>query len=132
MRKIGFTGTRNGMTDVQKERVRDRLKRNQASELHHGDCIGADEEAHGIALALGVDVVVHPPTDNRARAHCDVGTVLAPLPYLKRNHAIVDACDLMLAAPDGPERQRSGTWATIRYARKQGKVVILLLPGTKQ
>jgi hypothetical protein len=41
----------------------------------------------------------------------------------------VDATGWLLAAPrTKTEEQRSGTWATIRYARKLGRQVCLLWP----
>lgn len=50
-------------------------------------------------------------------------------PPLKRNYDIVDACDILLAAPRTlTEELRSGTWATIRYARKTGKKYLILAP----
>jgi hypothetical protein len=48
MTSIGFTGTRQGMTAEQKSALRNLLD-GGAGDFHHGDCIGADSEAHGIA-----------------------------------------------------------------------------------
>ena len=58
---VGFTGTRQGMTDDQKCALRKLLSeiaRNGSFPLlfHHGDCVGSDEEAHEIAV--GLDAVV--------------------------------------------------------------------------
>jgi hypothetical protein len=129
--KIGFTGTRMGMTQKQKELLKTVLLKyrdpNEVNEFHHGDCIGSDEEAHEIAYALGFWIVTHPPKDPKARAfqigHCEK----PPKPYIERDHDIVDACDWLVAAPKAmKEVLRSGTWATVRYARKQGKTIIML------
>jgi len=58
-------------------------------------------------------------------------TVLDPAPYLERNRAIVDAGDIVLAAPQTlEEQQRSGTWATVRYGRRLGRLVVLLAPSS--
>lgn len=44
--------------------------------------------------------------------------------YMVRNDALVAACDVLLAFPKtSEEEQRSGTWATIRRARKAEKPV---------
>lgn len=52
-----------------------------------------------------------------------------PANPLVRNHTMVDLASVVIAAPSSlEEQQRSGTWATIRYARKQKKEVILLNP----
>ena len=49
--------------------------------------------------------------------------------YLVRNHDIVDVCDVLVATPGQKEEQiRSGTWATIRYARKIRKQIIIVYP----
>lgn len=122
---IGMTGSRDGMTAEAKAAFLEWLAANEVTEAHHGDCIGADAAFHDIMTARGIAVIIHPPTDSKMRAFCDSPRTLAALPYLKRNHAIVDACDLLVAFPIGPEVQRSGTWATIRYARKQGKTVVI-------
>ena len=45
---------------------------------------------------------------------------------------LVDACEVLLATPKGPEKLRSGTWATVRYARKVGKRIVIIEPDGKQ
>lgn len=131
---IGFTGTQSGMNSKQQqelalllEHLRDEdMLDEELTVFHHGDCIGADEEAHKIANILGLSIVIHPPINDSKRAFCD-GILKEPKPYLKRNHDIVDACDVLFVAPKGnKEELRSGTWATYRYAMKLEKAVILL------
>jgi len=52
-----------------------------------------------------------------------------PKPYLERNHNIVDESELLIACPKSKEEElRSGTWATVRYARKKGVRIILIYP----
>lgn len=53
-----------------------------------------------------------------------------PTTYETRNHAIVDACRLLIATPRATERAqpRSGTWATIRYAQRKERPVWLIWP----
>lgn len=131
---LGFTGSREGLTDRQHMALRYLLfmSKRLSSELHHGMCVGGDWIAACLAIEYGYVVVAHP---------CDIRTmqflstvddsqqVLPEKPPLERNHDIVDACDLLIAASRSlQEEQRSGTWATVRYARKQGKPVIVLDP----
>lgn len=123
---IGFTGTRKGMTDSQLaevEKVLSAYKGNhRLPQFHHGDCIGSDAQAHSIAKDLGYWVVVHPPINPEYRAYCEGDQILKPLPYIVRNHAIVDACEILIATPaEVHEVLRSGTWATIRYARTMNR-----------
>lgn len=127
---IGVTGSERGMTDKQFDWLRDNLIDLGATELHHGDCVGVDSVAHDLASELRLRVVVHPPTIPDKRAYCVGPNVLhlPTKPYLIRNHDIVDACGTLLALPDGPERLRSGTWATVRYARRVGRPVLIRLP----
>ncbi len=55
-----------------------------------------------------------------------------PKPYLKRNHDIVDESDILIGFPSSEEeRLRSGTWATVRYARKTGKRIYIIFPDGK-
>jgi len=49
-------------------------------------------------------------------------------PYHDRNRDIVDACDVLIATPDGPQRRHSGTWYTIDYARANRVAVVVCLP----
>jgi hypothetical protein len=124
---IGITGTRYGTTHEQLQEGVLIILREEPDEVHHGDCVGADAEVHH---AVGYDqwIVKHPPTDSKYRAFCEGGIELEPKPYLARNRDIVDATELLLAFPDGPERKRSGTWSTVRYAAARNKPVTIIYP----
>ncbi len=117
------------MTDTQKLELRQILRYFHRGLFHHGDCIGADAEAHDIAREFSYGVEIHPPLESRKRAWCSSMLVHDPKPYLERNHDIVDACHLLIACPAGPEVMRSGTWATIRYARRTGVPVVIIERG---
>lgn len=130
--KVGFTGTQKGMTDKQKAKVRAKLIELDATEFHHGNCVGSDDESDTIARDLGITPEIHPPEDERKSAHCErkgKSRVREPLPYLIRNHNIVDAVDFLIGTPkEKIEQLRSGTWATIRYARKIKKPGVIFFP----
>lgn len=131
MKRIGFTGTRNRMSLAQCDDLISLLLREQDAGqvvFHHGDCTGADEQAHNIAFMLGCSIVIHPPSDPKSRAHCGDALIHAPKPYIIRNHNIVDETEYLVAAPYNPQHEetRSSTWATIRYAKKKGKNVVIL------
>jgi len=125
---VGFTGSREGMSEHQRTEVR-RLLSSLVSvtEFHHGDCVGSDAQAHDIAVSMAIPVIIHPPVKDTARAYC-AGWVLDPLPYLERDRAIVDVCTVLIATPLGEEAAnfRSGTWTTVRYARKAGRQVYVV------
>lgn len=131
-RHIGFTGTQIGMSEHQKKMLRQILTaavlQGDPVYFHHGDCKGADAEAHDIALGTGCRIIIHPPIRRIKRAYCQhADEWRTPKEYLDRNHDIVDVSIGMIAAPkSNQEELRSGTWATIRYARKMNKRVILL------
>lgn len=131
-KKIGFTGTRRGMSCAQIRFLHDTLVDIQRSsvcyapEFHHGMCIGADAEANIIALSLGIPTTGHPPIDRRFMSHSPVIEIRPPENYLVRNHNIVDECGVLIVAPEGPEVVRSGTWATKRYADRKNKQTIIL------
>lgn len=97
--------------------------------VHHGDCVGADAEFHDIAWGMCF-IIVHPPIEDMYRAFCIApDKTLEPRPYLARNKDIVNQSDILIAAPNTlVEEWRSGTWSTVRYARKMGKPVIILDP----
>src|ERR1700730_19108648 len=71
MISFGFTGTRQGMTAEQKSALRNFLD-GGVGEFHHGDCIGADSEAHDIADECGYGIILHPPTNYSERAWREV------------------------------------------------------------
>ena len=128
-RVFGFTGTRKGMTDGQKESLSELLGslNRIVAVVHHGDCVGADAEFHGICHEFGFQIHIHPPTNQKHRAFCQSADFEEkPKAYITHNYNIVNACDLLLATPSGAERTRSGTWSTIRYARQQDKKVIVI------
>lgn len=128
--KIGFTGTQIGMNNWQKEKFKQLLESYKIEEFHHGQCVGADKDAHDIAQPLSVKVIIHPPVNKSKVSECNGENVIM-LPdkqYLDRNHDIVDACDILIATPKGKEEVRSGTWATIRYAKKTRKSIRIIFP----
>lgn len=134
--KVGFTGTQRGMTERQVKKFLAFLSRGrlQITEFHHGDCIGADEESHIlVAQVLGADkIYIHPPEDDKKRAYMKSPHVARVRPYLERNRVIVNATDVLIAAPKTMVRPTNlrgqGTWSTIIYAEKHGKKVIFLEP----
>ncbi len=128
--RMAFTGTRRGMTDAQAVTFTGLLGLIDPKEFHHGDCVGADEQAHNLVTAHGgIFTTGHPPDNDKYRAHCEVGYQWSPLPYLDRNKMMVDQCQILVATPGQKEEQlRSGTWATIRYARVLGRKVVMVYP----
>ena len=134
MKEVGFTGTQRGMTEKQELEVTAQLillQQDGYGIFHHGDCIGADSQAHDIAKKLGYDIVLHPPDENYKRAFRTKGAVrIEPVrPYLLRNRDIVASSTFLIAAPKTElEELRSGTWTTVRYARKAGIFVKVVLP----
>jgi hypothetical protein len=98
------------------------------TEGHHGDCIGADADFDQICEVIGIERHAHPGPDGPKRAYCESDVIHEPRPYLDRNRIIVDLCDVLIACPKGPEERRSGTWSTVRYARKQKVRIITVWP----
>lgn len=130
--RLGFTGTREGMTPEQMERCRIVLAGLNQSELHHGDCVGADADMHAIARFHGVErIVSHPSTFGSLRAYCAADFTCQPLPPLTRNAIIARECHTLIATPredHQPRRTRSGTWHTVRYAREIRRDVMVVWP----
>lgn len=135
--KLGFTGTRDGMTDAQKGASGIWRYGRRFTEFHHGCCVGADALAVLIVTEEAYDhpkIVGHPcdwPAMQDKEACARSAIMLPARKPLDRNRDIVDAVDLLLACPKGPEELRSGTWATIRFARRQGKPVVIFWPDGK-
>lgn len=120
---LGFSGTQVGMSYSQVDWFGGFILRNNPSFFHHGICIGSDFQAHNIVRSLLPKCVIvgHPPTNTSKMAlgvRCDI--MREPKPYLERNHDIVDESERFVGMPRyAYEELRSGTWATIRYARRR-------------
>jgi hypothetical protein len=127
--RIGFTGTQRGMTVAQRFEFVD-LLRGKAGWLHHGDCVGADAGAHSLACDLGFLIALHPPESPSKRAWCRPAAVThPPKPYLDRNKDIVRGTECLIAAPgEDQEQLRSGTWSTVRFARKLKRPIAIIYP----
>ena len=127
-KSVGFTGARFGLTKPRLKELKGvlmKLYTKGYQVLHHGDAIGGDCIAHDLAILIGYKVVVHPPVSPKYRAFRRKSRGVMILPekeYLDRNRDIVNSSSIMIAMPRDPEKEelRSGTWACVRYARKQG------------
>jgi hypothetical protein len=128
MSKVGVTATRKGLGVAQRVFAWQFLMR--VDEVHHGDCIGGDAEVDEIAKLVGCTRVGHPCTLADQRAHCECQEIREPKPPLVRNRDIVDEVEVMLAFPSShtEEWRGSGTWATIRYARRLGRELWTVYP----
>ncbi len=128
---VGFTGTREGMSRMQLERVTQIVNELRPTEVHHGCCVGADAQFHG-AMLDDYSIIGHPGPDGPLR-FVDYSfrfiTLHPAKDYGARNQDIIDACDVLVAAPkEMAEAQRGGTWQTVRKARKAHKRVIIVWP----
>lgn len=129
--KVGFTGTHHGMTDKQKLAFKKQVFDLNPVEFHHGDCIGADEEAHDLVRLVlpGTVIHVHPPVKEDRRAWKNGDKIYPVGPYLERDQNIVNMTHVMIATPRGfIEEIRSGTWATIRRAKKSRRPIFFIWP----
>lgn len=132
VKSIGFTGTRQILSSAQDKTLLDilaRLRDRGFTTLRHGDCLNADTQAHIHAGMLGLHRISHPPSNGSLRAFNQAEETLPAKDYLARNRDIVDGASILVACPDGPERTRSGTWSTIRYARSRNIPIIVVWPS---
>lgn len=113
---IGFTGTRRGMTEFQKKAVSEflaMLRLTFGHEFIHGAADGSDKQAEAMALVSGYVPQPIPAGDNP----------------LARDHKIARQSEFVIATPfEYEEVMRSGTWATIRYARKYHTPGVIVWP----
>ncbi len=137
---IGFAGSKRGTTLKQRDRVREILGKLHeeygAIKGHFGDCIGSDTEFRNLCRIFGREKVVlvsHPPKDTRWRAFCEADETREEKPFLERYRDIVNESNLLIVTPKNQSGEilKSGTWATIRYARKKGKKVFVIRPDGK-
>lgn len=129
--KIGFTGTQRGTTQPQRALLICEIQLWAPKLFVHGGCIGADAEAHKIVrqFSKATTIKIRPSDIPAKTAKLDADIRCAPKPPLERNHHIVREVDRMIACPgEYGEVLRSGTWATIRYARKHSVPILIIYP----
>lgn len=106
--------------------------------IHHGCCTGADEQAHQIARRIpGCQIFGYPGMDKlgnspyRMQERDGFTELYEPDEYATRNLRIVKASAVMIACPqypeDDPRSLRSGTWQTVRYARRMHKPILCIM-----
>lgn len=130
--RLGFTGTRHGLTDVQAVLLRGLL--GGITSFHHGGCRGADVEAARMvrrSCTVPKTIICYPgPVSDSNQEDSGVDDeVRKPMAHLARNKRIVDDTDELFACPfEMTPQVRGGTWFTIRYAIKKGKPVTIIWP----
>jgi hypothetical protein len=131
--RVGFTGTREGMTRDQFLTFAQQLP-HEMTWFRHGCCVGADHEAavyvDGMKFRPGIFGApsnIESMTSAQALKACDDTTGRLD-PPLERNRIIVDGCDLLIACPAEMKEGAGGTRYTVRYARKKGKRIIIVWP----
>jgi len=127
--RVGVTGTRSGMTNLQRFLVAGLLESLAGAELHHGDCVGVDAQVAQLARDLGYKIVCHPPEKQDLRAFEPADEMREPISYFRRNRNIVDECDVLIVVPYQNSHQSSGgTWYTHDYAQKKNKPLHIIWP----
>ena len=126
--KVGFTGTRLGLSGNQTKKLINLLKAGtNFTDFIHGDCVGADEDAAELARKQKLKLICCPPTKDEYRAFVKSDIMIEPASYLTRNRTIVDMADYMIACPAN-DSNMGGTWYTIRCAQEQDKNLIVIMP----
>lgn len=129
--KVGFTGTQEpsgGWAQLQAfARVLAALK---PTLFVHGDCIGWDAIAamHVAQQHPSCRIVKYPSNIPGKVANAPGIEAAPPQAPLVRNWDIVKTTWVLVACPKGPEEERSGTWSTVRKARKQQKPIFIVWP----
>jgi len=135
--KIGFTGTREGMTQKQAMEVADVLfhfvRTIDEVAVHHGCCVGADDDFHKLAKWLGLPIYLHPPENDSlvvVQHFIDVpeSRIEMKKPYLERNKRIVECTDVLIATPKSVAVQKGGTWHTINCAAELNRERYVIAP----
>lgn len=120
--KVGFTGTRAGMSPRQIDQlllVLGVFGLPRGQEFHYGTHKHAQLKSDKLAARLAADYGFVPVPHG-----ADAGEELT------RDAALVAAIDILIAAPiRDKEELRSGTWATVRYARMRRIPVVMLSRG---
>jgi predicted Rossmann fold nucleotide-binding protein DprA/Smf involved in DNA uptake len=134
---VGFSGTAGEMTRPQRAALTaffiNRVVEKD-SIVFHGGCVGVDQYVHSLCLKHGVLVEVFPSVKHDhwfvPAGSYSWGRVHEAMLPLERNHVIAEVPARLVAVPETETMVlRSGTWATVRYALKANRPVILILPN---
>jgi hypothetical protein len=140
--RLGFSGTRNGMSEQQKQAFRAVVDKIQPESMVHGCCVGADEDAVVIVTENFPECRVHARPGYSASAGSNEyfsskamslsHDVHPKKPHFARNRDIVHFSNLLIATPwqsreDGLG-DSGGTAYTIRHALKMHIPVIIIWP----
>lgn len=131
--KVGFSGSRDGLTDAQRRSLEKLLleidEDGVIEEVAHGDCVGADEDFHCLAKKLlpNASVVIHPPANSALRAFCIGTEIREEKSYNIRNAEIVRESDIVIACPQTAiSKPHSGTWNVVNMTRKYGRNLFII------
>ena len=133
--RIGFTGNRYGLNQEQKEKILMILDKYDDIIVSHGDCVGSDTDFHNICInyketypTKKIIITIFPPSNSTLRAFNKGDLLMKKKPYLQRNLDIIKNSNILIACPinKNKEELRSGTWSTIRQAKKQNITVHIL------
>lgn len=128
---MGVTSSCLGLTKLQEQWIANFLNENTAYVLHHGDCVGGDDEVAHLFAEYGTYIIAHPGNSMTHRAYSTANDLILPsMDNLRRNRVIVTHSEFMLALPGTAfEIMRSGTWHTIRYAKNQKVPLVVIKPN---
>lgn len=136
MTEIGFTGTQRTMTLAQHTLLvteLETLRAGGADLMVNGCCEGSDRIAWRIWRDLGGRFCLRPGDRGQFRWACDVARdedmVHSPIGYMPRNDLIAEAPTVVATPREESEIDRSGTWATVRRARRHGSALAIILPS---
>lgn len=133
--KIGFTGNRYGLTAEQEIQIIEIFDKYNNIIVSHGDCIGSDTDFHNLCInykntnpSKKITIVIYPPNNSKLRGFNHGDILMKEKPYLKRNSDIIKNSSILIACPidKNKEQLRSGTWSTIRKAKKQKLEIYIL------
>lgn len=133
--QIGFTGNRNGLRPDQEQQIKLILDKYDNMIVSHGDCVGSDTEFHNLCvnyknahLDKNIIIRIFPPNITTLRAFNNADILMEEKPYLERNLDIIKHSSILIACQidKNKEELRSGTWSTVRQARKYKLDIYLL------
>jgi len=135
---VGFTGTSSGMTEAQERTVERILRRVLPEWVVHGDCVGADTDFHRLCERLRAEIdgrfkIRIRPCDHPKRAWNEGFDEIKPVkkPLVRNLDIVADSSDEGLVIgtpPTDQEIRRSGTWHTLRRARKVTVPMVVVWP----
>jgi len=128
---VGFYGTSKGMTEKQRETIKQYIKQIKITEFRHTDNLGSvDLHEYLLQNNLAEKIVLYPPNNMEIRGFCAAlsNVEIKEENYLSKNLKLLcKDLDLLIIAPGENDTEKSGAYASLEIGKKNNVKKIIIV-----